>query len=299
MKRICFFLSFGVLGAMEHPSDWPKDIYAAINKHNQAAVEYYAGDAKQLNAQAGYLPDEYPSGSDAFGVPDAKTECLCKLTCCCLCPSCCGYGIGRRTPLYCALSKRDIAAARALVEKGARLNAGKCVCSSSWQCCFGCLAGFDRVAFEPASVLLAKLARKDRQAHQLLSDVVSWGRPLMSGKESSDDELCRRLVELKDVVLTENMVKNKLIPLMVLLKTAVAEGDLVAVDCLLEMNPSRADVKSLVSYAGSEAVAARLTSFWGDVEEGHSGPEIHPISVPADQPDRASKGVQTEGEASV
>lgn len=207
-----------------HSDSFPRDIYDAIKKHDQRAIQYYS-DAGQVNGQAEEERYRIYSG-DLYSLSDYRDDgsyhyavnstCLCQPTCitteCCFCsfPLCCGYGIKRRTPLCFALEKKNIEAVRILLDHGALLNTGKYVIQGFCQTCDRHVQ-FNRISTQSASALLAHLARSNTAARDLLRYVVASKVPLMWGYQKADDELCRELLALNDAPLLQQIVQNRLV----------------------------------------------------------------------------------------
>ncbi len=243
MKRIGIFLSFGALSAMEHSDKFPKDIYDAINHRDQDAVEYYI-NAGQVDLNDGDASEEYVL-KERYGEPrrfygkkqaDLKSMCVlgCPVgnNCCCFCCSS-GYGVERYTPLYWALKKKDMSAARALIGAGASLVTGKCV---------GLLDLYGRVddlERGTSAAALVALARKNKSARALLFQVIGQKLSLLSGKGRQDDEFLRGLLACNDPLLFENIIKNGVVSPALLACAAVENRhNLDSISCVFSQEKS-------------------------------------------------------------
>ncbi len=240
MKRICLFLSFGVIGAMEQSDKFPKDIYDAINHRDQRAVEYYA-KAGQVNLNDGDASEEYVLGEQYgelyYGEKQADRTWKCfprwpNCNSCCFCCDC-GRGVERYTPLYWAINKKNISAARALIGAGARLNTGKCV---------GLVDGDypkDDLEIGTSAAALVALARKNKSARALLFQVIEQELPLLSGKKRGDDEFLRGLLACNDPLLFENITKNGVVSPALLACAAVENRhNLDSISCVFSQEKS-------------------------------------------------------------
>jgi len=194
MKKLFLIMSlFPVcMHAMEHSGKLPKNIFDAINKRDQYAVDYYI-----RFQQVEYLDD---SCGFVCAPPGLWGPCM-------FCPWCVCLGEIQRSPLYYALEKKNFTAARALIAAGASLGKGKSKYSP--------IDDGKRMRFSSASLLLVKLARTNALARGLLQDVVTNGAQILTEAYDgrNNDELCRELLALDDRQVLQQIARNNLIPL--------------------------------------------------------------------------------------
>lgn len=171
------------------------DIYAAIKRDDQTAI-----DACIAAGQA-HLAEQVHMQKSHGGSPEAVREVFGEEY------ELCGDGVRDATlavtPLYAALERKKITAARKLImDGGALLTAGRWTAQRA-----GCISR-PIVKLHSAAAMLVKQATENRYAYALLREVVTKDIPFLSGFPHADKEVCDHFLHPNNKTLLLEAIKR-------------------------------------------------------------------------------------------